>query len=96
VKDAIEGDGFAKKRVFSGTIRNDGEGGCRAPAFVVAFLDDAGKIASLDRIDASDDLGKVLGKGESIAFSGRSFVTDESAMRERAPVKTWVDCQPIY
>ena len=96
VKERFEGEGFSRKRMFEGTIRNDGEGGCRAPAFVVAFLDDAGKVAHVDSFDASDDLQKILARGETIAFSGGVYVTDENAWREKAAVKTFVNCQPIY
>ena len=96
VKETFEGDGFARKRVFTGTIRNDGEGPCRSPAFVVAFLDDAGKIASIESWDASDDLRKTIAQGESIAFHGGAYVTAEQAWRERAAVKSWVDCDPVW
>jgi hypothetical protein len=96
VSESFEGEDFSRKRMFAGTIRNDGDGGCRAPAFVVAFFDDAGKIAHIDSFDASDDLQKVLAKGESMPFSGGVYVTAEDAWREAAKVKTFVDCQPIY
>jgi hypothetical protein len=96
VSESFEGEDFSRKRMFKGTIRNDGEGSCRAPAFVVAFLDTAGKVAHIDSFDASDDLQKLLAKGESIAFSGGVYVTGEDAWRETARVKTFVDCQPIY
>jgi hypothetical protein len=96
VKESFEGDQFMRKRMFEGTIRNDGNGGCRAPAFVVAFLDDAGKIASMESWDASDDLQKTLATGETIDFRGGAFVTGDKAWRENAPVKTWVNCQPLY
>lgn len=97
VKERFDGEGFHRKRMFEGTIRNDGEGGCRAPAFVVAFLDDAGKVAHIDSFDASDDLRKTLAKGETIAFSGGVYIKgDDLAWRETAKVKTFVDCQPIY
>ena len=96
VKERFEGDDYMRKRMFTGVIRNDGEGGCRSPAFVVAFLDAAGKIADLESFDASDDLQKTLGKGESVAFEGGVFVTAENAWREKAAVKTWVDCEPVW
>lgn len=96
VKERFEGEGFSRKRMFEATIRNDGEGGCRAPSLVVAFLDDAGKIAHVDAFDASDDLQKVLAKGETIAVSGGVYVTGDDAWREKAAVRTFVDCQPIY
>jgi hypothetical protein len=97
VKERFEGDGFHRRRMFEGTIRNDGEGGCRAPAFVVAFLDDAGKVAHIDSFDATDDLQKMLAKGETIAFSGGVYIKgDDMGWRETAKVKTYVDCQPIY
>jgi hypothetical protein len=97
VKERFDGEGFHRKRMFEGTIRNDGEGGCRAPAFVVAFLDDAGKVADLESFDATDDLQKILAKGETIAFSGGVYIKgDDIAWRETAKVKTYVDCQPIY
>jgi hypothetical protein len=96
VKERFEGEGFKRKRMFEGTIRNDGDGACRAPAFVVAFLDDAGKVAHIDSFDASDDLQKLLAKGETIAFSGGVYVTGEDTWRETAAVKTFVNCQPIY
>lgn len=96
VKEREDGEDFSRKRMFEGTIRNDGEGGCRAPAFVVAFLDDAGKIADIESFDASDDLQKVLAKGETITFTGGVYVAGDDAWREKAAVKTFVDCQPIY
>jgi hypothetical protein len=96
VKERFEGEDFSRKRMFEGTIRNDGEGGCRAPAFVVAFLDDAGKVAHIDSFDASDDLQKLLAKGETIAFSGGVYVAGDEAWREKAAVSTFVDCRPIY
>jgi hypothetical protein len=97
VKEGLDGEGFHQRRMFEGTIRNDGEGGCRAPAFVVAFLDDAGKVAHIDSFDATDDLHKTLAKGETIAFSGGVYIKgDDMGWRETAKVKTYVDCQPIY
>lgn len=96
VKESFEGDQYMRKRMFEGTIRNDGNGGCRSPAFVVAFLDDAGKIASMESWDASDDLQKTIAKGETIDFRGGAFVTGDDAWRENARIKTWVNCQPVY
>lgn len=87
---------FERKRTFSGTIRNDGEGGCRYPEYVVAFRDAAGKIASIDRFQATDDLKQVLAKGESLPFAGGVYVSGENAWRETAKVEGFVDCQPIY
>jgi hypothetical protein len=96
VKERFAGEGHQRKRMFEGTLRNDGEGGCRSPSLVVAFLDDAGKVADLESFDASDDLRKVLATGETIAVSGGAYVTGDDAWRETAKVRTYVDCQPIY
>jgi hypothetical protein len=96
VKERFEGEGFHRKRIFEGTIRNDGEGGCRSPEFVAAFLDAAGKVAHVARFDASDDLQQMLAKGESMPFSGGVYVTGDDAWRETAAVKTYVSCRPIY
>ncbi len=97
VKERFEGESFKRKRMFEGTIRNDGEGGCRAPSLVVAFLDAAGHVADVESIDASGDLRKVLAKGESMPFSGGVYVKgDDIAWRETASVKTFVDCKPMY
>lgn len=90
VVDAVNDD----KRTFTGTIRNDGDGGCRAPQYLVAFRDSAGKIASVERFYATDDLQKVLGKGESMPFTASIFAYDDTAWRATAKVDGYVDCQP--
>lgn len=97
VVDGFNGkDGYERKRTFRGTIRNDGEGGCRAPDYVVAFRNDAGKIASIAHFSSTDDLHRVLAKGESITFEGGVYVSDENAWRATAKVEGFVDCQPIW
>jgi len=88
-------DGPERKRTFTGTIRNDGEGGCRAPQYVVALRDTAGKIASVERFYTTDDLQKVLAKGESIAFAVSVYTEGDTAWREAAKAEGFVDCQPI-
>jgi hypothetical protein len=97
VVDGFNGkDGYERKRTFRGTIRNEGNGGCRAPEYVVAFRNDAGKIASIARFSASADLQKVLAKGETIGFEGGVYVSDDNAWRATAKVEGFVDCQPIW
>lgn len=97
VVDGFNGkDGYDRKRTFRGTIRNDGEGGCRAPEYVVAFRNGDGKIASVAHFSSTDDLQKVLAKGESITFEGGVYVSDENAWRATAKVEGFVDCQPIW
>lgn len=96
VTESLEGDEFSRKRVFVGSIRNAGRGGCRSPAFVAAFLDDKGRIAALDSQDASDDLTFVLAAGQSLPFWAAFSVTLDDAWQASAKVLTWVDCEPVY
>lgn len=96
VRERVEGDGPSRKRLFEGTIRNDGEGGCRSPSAVLSFHDAAGKVAHIASFDASDDLQKVIGPGETIAFAGSVYVTGDDAWRETATIKTYASCLPIY
>lgn len=96
VRDALEGEPGLQVRTLSGTIRNDGTGGCRDPYFVVAVLDPQGRIGAVESMMAQDDTRKVLANGESIAFSGRIHLYDDNAWKTSAKLRTWVDCKPTY
>lgn len=96
VKDTIEAGEYDETRIVSGSVRNDGAGGCRDPRFVVALLDDAGRIADVDSFIVSDDIRKVLGKGESLPFSGKIHLYGENAWKKTAKTRTWVDCKSPY
>ena len=43
-----------------------------------------------------DRLADAQAKGETITFTGGVYVAGDDAWREKAAVKTFVDCQPIY
>jgi hypothetical protein len=96
LRERFEGEGFGKKRVFEGRIRNDGTGGCRWPALVIAFIGADGKIFALESDDLTEDTKRVLAKGEEIEFSTSLYVTGDDAAREHAKVRTWVDCKPAH
>ncbi|MBX7084380.1 MAG: hypothetical protein K1X88_34560 [Nannocystaceae bacterium] len=93
--ERFEGEDFSRKRVFTATLRNDGEGPCRSPALVVGFYD-GGKLRHVERFDASDDLQRAIARGESIAATGGVFVSGDNAWRERATVQLWADCERPY
>lgn len=86
-----------KRRSFEGQIKNDGAGGCRDPKLVVGFYEN-GKLKHLESIDAKvqDNHKLVLGRGQSTPFKGVVSVSYDDAWREKAPVKTWVDCETPY
>lgn len=96
VTDVIEKGEYDETRIISGSLRNDGEGGCRDPYFVVALLDEAGGVADVDSFIVSDDTGKVLGKGESLPFSGKIYLYGDNAWKKAAKVRTYVDCKAPY
>ena len=86
-----------RRRAFEGQIRNDGVGGCRDPKLVVGFYEN-GKLKHLESIDAKtqDNHKLVLGRGQSAPFKGVVSVSYDDAWREKAAVKTWVDCEAPY
>lgn len=86
-----------KRRAFEGQIKNDGAGGCRDPKLVVGFYEN-GKLKHLESIDAKtqDNHKLVLGRGQAVPFKGVVSVGYDDAWREKAPVKTWVDCDAPY
>jgi hypothetical protein len=96
VKDTIEKGEYDETRILSGSVRNDGEGACRDPYFVVALLDDAGRIADVDSFIVTDDTKKALGKGESLPFSAKIHLYGENAWKKGAKLRTWVDCKAPY
>ncbi len=93
--ERFEGEDFSRKRVFTATLRNDGEGPCRSPALVVSLYD-GGTLRHVESFDASDDLRRTLARGESITATGGVFVSGENAWRERATVQLLVDCERPY
>jgi hypothetical protein len=96
VKDVIEAGQYDETRIISGSVRNDGEGGCRDPYFVVALLDDAGRVADVESFIVSNDTQQVLGKGESLPFRGKIYLYGENAWKKAAKVRTYVDCKAVY
>jgi hypothetical protein len=96
VKDTIETGQYDETRIISGSVRNDGEGACRDPYFVVALLDDAGRIADVESYIVSDDTKKLLGKGESLPFTAKIYLYGDNAWKKSAKLRTWVDCKAPY
>jgi hypothetical protein len=87
----------ARRRAFTGAIRNDGRTGCRDPKLVVAFLSPAGKLRDVRSFDAA--IGGAAAKlvvapGTSAPVSGAVTAAHDVAWRESAPVRTFVDCAP--
>ena len=83
-----------RMRAFEGEIRNDGKLGCRDPKIVIALLSPDGKVKEVDAFDAKteDNHKLVLAQGQSTHVKGAVYVTGEDAWREKAQVKTYVDC----
>jgi hypothetical protein len=88
----------AKRRAFEGTLRNDGKGSCRDPKLVVALLSPDGKIRETHSFDAlaKDNHKLTLASKASTPFKGALIVESENQWREKAAVRSWVDCEEPY
>jgi hypothetical protein len=88
----------ARRRAFEGTLRNDGKRGCRDPKLVIALLSPDGKIKETHAFDAraTDNHKLTLAAGASVPFKGAVIVEGEEQWREKAAVKSYVDCEEPY
>lgn len=88
----------AKRRAFEGTLRNDGKAGCRDPKFVIALLAPDGKIKETHAFDAlaRDNHKLTLAPQASVPFKGTLMVESENQWREKAAVKSYIDCDEPY
>ncbi|HSO31150.1 MAG TPA: hypothetical protein VLT33_01505 [Labilithrix sp.] len=89
---------MARRRAFEGTLRNDGKTGCRDPKLVVALLSPDGKIRETHAFDAlaTDNHKLTLAPNASVPFKGALIVDFDNQWREKAAVKSYVDCDEPY
>jgi hypothetical protein len=72
-----------------GVIRNTGTVGCRSPEAIVAAYDAGGKLFKLESDEPEEYSQKVLGPGESVAFTVRIHASDGDAL---STVRSFADC----
>ncbi|MBX3231268.1 MAG: FxLYD domain-containing protein [Labilithrix sp.] len=87
----------ARRRVFSATLENQGPAACRAPRLVISFFGPDGKIKDVRTFGARPEKNweLVVPKGGSVPVKGAVLVEHANAWYEKAPVKTYADCDPF-
>jgi hypothetical protein len=70
-----------------GVLRNKGKAGCRSPKAVLAFYDDAGKVAGVTSVEPDETFQKTLAAGQTVRFT-RPAIAETKAKE----VKVWADC----